>query len=351
MVSRTLLVVVLVGMAGIALAQSPSLPTNPMSGPGTPGFPGAGQNQPWNPPTRNINSVVGSVQSADNQPMDNVRVELRDIATGVVVGYSYTGMGGSFEFNQLPQGSYEVVALSGTQKAEERVQVNSMSTSVQLRLPTIKPNDGMGNRAISVSQYRIPDAARNELRKAQEASAKNKHDDAVKHLNRALEIQPNFAEALTARATYKLDQQDLEGAIDDLQHAVQGDANYALAYTVLGSVFNMQSKFDDALRSLQRAESLAPDVWQTHFELGRGYAGKGDYAASLKSLDRAEKLVPKDYPLLHLIRANDQMGLGQFAQAADELKSFIQKNPASPHVDQAKKMLEHAQASMETAQK
>lgn len=350
MVSRTLLVVVFAGMAGIALAQSPSLPNNPMSGYGSPGFPGGG-NQTWSGPNRNINSLVGSVQSADNQPLDNVRVELRDNATGVVVGYSYTGMGGSFEFNQLPQGSYEVVALSGAQKAEERVQVNSMNTNVQLRLPMVRPRDGMGNGTVSVSQFRIPDAARNELRKAQEASARNKHDDALKHLNRALEIQPNFAEALTARATYKLDEQDLDGAINDLQHAVQSDANCALAYTVLGSVFNMQSKFDEALRSLQRAETLAPDVWQTHFELGRSYAGKGDYAASLKSLDRAEKLVPRDFPLLHLVRANDQLGLGQFAQAANELQSFIQKNPASPHIDQAKKMLEQAQAGMETAQK
>src|SRR5579864_4134413 len=206
MVSRgSLLGVVLAGIAGISQAQSPSLsPNSPMNGvyPGAPGLPGQ-MGQPWNPAGRSVNSVVGSVRSDDNRPMDNVRVELRDASTGVVLGSSYTGISGSFEFHELPQGSYEVVAFAGAEKAEERIQVNSMGTSVQLRLPSTRAHDGMGNRTVSVSQYRVPEKSRQELRKAEEASAKNRHEDALKHLARALEICPNYAQALTVRATYK----------------------------------------------------------------------------------------------------------------------------------------------------
>jgi len=295
--------------------------------------------------------VVGSVRSDDNRPMDNVRVELRDASTGVVLGSSYTGISGSFEFHELPQGSYEVVAFAGAEKAEERIQVNSMGTSVQLRLPSTRAHDGMGNRTVSVSQYRVPEKSRQELRKAEEASAKNRHEDALKHLARALEICPNYAQALTVRATYKLDRQDFVGAIDDLEKAIQSDGNYALAYAVLGSALNVQAKFDDALHALQRAETLAPDVWQTHFEMARAYTGKNDYQASLRSLQRAEELAPNDYALVHLVRAHDLMGLGHFSDAANELQSFIKNNLQGPYTEQAKKLLEQAEAGMVTARK
>lgn len=353
MAFRTFLVgALLAGMAGIAVAQSPSLPPDGMNGSysNAPGMPGVGQmGHPWARGNQNANAVVGSVHTVDNQPLGNVRVELRDGSTGAVVGSSYTGMAGGFEFRELPQGSYEVVAVSGTQIVEERVQVNSMSTNVDLRLSESRPNDQLGNRTVSVNQYRIPDRAREELRKAKEASAKNKQEDAQRHLDRALELYPGYAEALTVRATYKLDQRDFDGAAADLQTAIQSDANCALAYTVLGSVQNVQGKFDDALRSLQRAETLAPDVWQTYFEMARSYSGKNAYAESIKALDRAQTTAPPGYPLIHLLRAHNMMALNRYSDAVTELQAFIQKNPAGPHTDQAKQMLERAQAAMNSA--
>jgi tetratricopeptide (TPR) repeat protein len=349
MVSRASLVgVVLAGIAGIAVAQSPGAQMGAVY-PGAPGLPGQ-MGQPWNTAGRSVNSVVGSVHSDDNLPMDNVRVELRDASTGVVLGSSYTGIGGNFEFRELPQGSYEVVAFAGAQKAEEHIQVNSMSTSVQLRLPA-RASDGLGNRTVSVSQYRVPEKSREELKKAEEASAKNKREDALRHLARALEICPNYADALTVRATYKLDGQDFAGAIDDLEKAIQSDGNYSLAYAVLGSALNVQNKFDDALHALQRAETLSPDVWQTHFEMARAYTGQNDYQASLRSLTRAEELAPNDYPLFHLLRAHDLIGLGHFSDAVNVLQPFIQKNPRGPYAEGAKKLLEQAQESMATARK
>lgn len=353
MVSRTFLVgVVLAGITGIAVAQSPSLSPNGMDGayPGAPGVPGTGQmGHVWTRGNQSVNSVVGSVHTDDNRPLGNVRVELRDGSTGAVLGSSYTGMAGSFEFRELPQGAYDVVAFSGTQTAEERVQVNSMSASVDLRLSGSRPTDGLGNRTVSVNEYHVPEGAREELRKAKEASAKNKHEDALRHLDRALELYPGYPEALTVRATYKLDQRDFEGAVSDLQLAIANDGNCALAYTVLGSAQNVQHKFDDALRSLERAETLAPDVWQTYFEVARAYSGKNEYAESLKALDRAQTLAPPGYPLIPLLRANNLMALSRYSDAVNELQAFIQKNPAGSHTDRAKQMLEQAQAAMSTA--
>jgi predicted Zn-dependent protease len=350
MVSRAVAVVVFaVSLITFAVAQGPPFGQN---GPPFPGQMG-GQSSLAQ---RQFSSISGSVRSANGQPMGNIRVELRDGSTGSIVNSAYTGAGGTFEFRGIPQGSYEVIASSGTQQVEERVDSGSMNAMVDLRLPSsaegnTAPNDGMGNRSVSVAQYKVPEAAREELRKAREASVKDKHDEAQRHLGKALDLAPNYADALTLRAIYKLDAKDVDGAIEDLNKAIENDANCALAYMALGSAFNMQSKFDDALRTLQRGESLAPDAWQAYFEMGRAYAGKSDFEAAVHALDRAQTLAPAEFPLIRLVRANALLSLNRYGDAAADLEAYLNKNPNGPEVAQAQRMLERARAGMATTQK
>jgi len=299
-------------------------------------------------PSRYSNSVSGSVRGADNRPLGNVHVELRD-ATGSIVGAVSTGNGGEFEFRQIAQGTYHVIATAGVDQAEERVDVNSWTTTVNLRLSGSgskpAPNDGAGG-TVSVAQYRVPERAREELRKAREASTKGKVTEAQNHVARALEIYPKYADALTMRAILKLAARNAEGAVQDLEQAIQYDGSYAMAYLVLGSAFNSEAKFDDAIRALQRGETLSPDAWQGYFEMGKAYLGKTDYAAALHELNRAQSLAPPDYPLIHLIRAHVLMQLDRYAEAVTDLQTYLEKNPEGADAELAQKMLDEAKASL-----
>jgi Flp pilus assembly protein TadD len=305
------------------------------------------------PTSRHSNSISGSVLGSDNKPMRDVRVELSDVHTGQVVNSSYTGLGGDFEFTQIPQGTYRVVAVSGTQQAEEVVEVSSWSSIVNLRLPSRgKSDDDAARRnTISVAQYRVPEKAREELRKAREASTKGRMDEAQSRVARALEIHPAYADALTFRAILKLTAKDTAGAVLDLEKAIECDGNYAMAYMVLGTAFNIQSKFDEAIRALERGESLAPDAWQAYFELGKAYAGKADFNAAVAKLDRAQTLAPPDYPLVRLVRAHVLMQLHRYSDAVADLLLYLEKKPNGQDSDLAQKMLEQAQEAMANAQK
>jgi tetratricopeptide (TPR) repeat protein len=286
------------------------------------------------------------VRSLDDKPLQDVRVELRD-STGVMVNTSYTGPGGSFEFTQISRGIYQIVATSGTQQAEERVAVDSLSTMVNLRLPISKAaRDDNGRNSVSVAQYQVPEKAREELKKAREASVKGRIAEAQEHLVKALEIYPDYADALTLRAILKLSARDTDGAVVDLEKAIQCDSNYAMAYLVLGSAYNTESKFDEAIRVLERGERLAPDAWQAYFELGKAYAGKNEYEAAVRQLDRAQSMAPSDYLLIHLVRAHVLMELSRFNDAVIDLQMYLEKNPSGPESDLALKMLEHAKASL-----
>ena len=345
MVSRAVALGVLaVSSLSLLLAQGPSF------GPNSSPFPGSMGNQMG----RQSTSITGSVRSADGQPMNNVRVELRDGTTGSIVNSAYTGMGGNFEFRQIPQGSYEVIASSGAQQVEERVESTQMHAMVDLRLPSpanTPPADGLGNRSVSVAQYRVSEAAREELKKARAATVKDKPDEAQKHLGKALDLSPNYADALTLRAIFKLDAKDVDSAVEDLDKAIQNDPNCAMAYMALGSALNMQGKFDDAIRNLQRAQSLAPDAWQSYFEMGRAYAGNNDFEPAVHALDHAQTLAPSEFPLIRLIRAHALLGLHKYGEAAADLEAYINRNPNGPDAALAQKMLTQARAGMASAQK
>lgn len=299
-----------------------------------------------NPSRVDNRSISGTVQDTMGNPLQNVRVELTD-GGGTVVNSAYTGPSGRFEFTRVAAGTYQIVATSGLQQASERVDASSFSNLVSIRMQgSGKPADGVEGDSISIAQYRVPAKAREAYRKAHSALEKGKLDDASKHLAKALEICPNYAEALTLRGILELNRQDSQAAVADLDKAIKADANYAMAYMVMGSALNMQSKFDEAIRALQRGESLAPTYWQAHFEMGKSYIGKADYPAALRQLERAESLAPEEYPLIYLLRAHALLSMKQFPEAMTALQAYLQKDPKGANVEQAQKMMEQAQAFM-----
>jgi len=322
------------------MGMDPSLPSQP-SFSNQNSMPGSrpGMNSP-----RGERSISGVIQDNQNNGLNDVRVELSD-ANGAMVGSVYTNPSGHFEFTRLAPGSYTVVATAGLQQASERVDATNFSNSVNVRMQGVgKPTDGVVGNSISIAQYRVPAKARDAYNKAHEDVEKGKTADAHKHLAKALELCPNYADALTLRAVLALNQRDPQSAIADLDKAIQADGNYAMAYMVMGSALNMQSKFDEAIRSLLRGQSLAPNYWQGYFELGKAYIGKADYPAALRQLERAQSLTPTDYPLISLLRGDALLAMKQFPEAMAALQAYLQKDPQGPASEQARKMLEQAQA-------
>jgi tetratricopeptide (TPR) repeat protein len=292
---------------------------------------------------RHSGSIEGTVKNLNGNSLKDVRVDLHNVGDGSVVASAYTSQNGAFEFGSVPEGSYEVVALSGLNQASERINVASFNSTVSLRLPISDvPHDGAGNNTISVAQYKIPPKARDEFIKSQEASRKSKPEEAEKHLARALEIYPDFSDALTVRAMGLL-MTNLPAAIADLEHAIKADGNNSLALTILGAAMNSQAKFDEALLYLQRSETLSPDRWQTYFELAKTNIGKSDFAAGLRYLDKTVSMMAQDYSPIHLLRGRALFSLHRYAEASGELEAYLQKEPNSQNAGAARNMRDQAQ--------
>jgi|SRR6185312_10303622 len=291
-------------------------------------------------------SLAGTVMDAtSSSPVSDARVEMRDI-NGNVLGSVYTNRQGGFDFGSVPQGRYHIAAFRGVSQVDDLVEVHSLNTTVNLRMAVDgRRASGYTGNTISVEQYKVPDKARNEFEKAQQASSKDRLDDAQKHLAKALEIYPGYADALTLRAVMNLGT-DTPAAVADLEKAIHSDGNYALAYTVLGAALNIQAKFDQALQTLEHGQSLAPDSWQSYFEMAKAYIGKTDYQAALHQLEKAQSLVHKEFPVMNLMKAQSLLGLKQYSNAVTELEAFLQKEPNGPNTATAEKMLQEARGQV-----
>ena len=292
-------------------------------------------------------SVTGLVTTFAGQPMKGARVEVRNIATGEVVGSAYTLDNGSFEISSIPTGTYDVVAQAGLSEARERVAFQGGDIALNLRLAQEGDSQVGGRNSVSVAQMKVPEKARKELKKAREAVQKQKIDDAQKYLAQAMEAYPNYAEALTLRGILKLDDKQYDAASQDLEAAIHSDPNYPLAYFALGATYNLLSRWDDATRALQRGLALEPNSWQGHFELSKTLIAQRQYEAALGQLGKAEGENDK-YAMIHLLKAHALLGLKNYPDAMAELETYLQREPNGTASVQAKQTLDKVRAFVAT---
>jgi len=287
-----------------------------------------------------VGRIAGTVATLDGRPQPDVLVQIRDFGTGRIIGSVHSNVAGGFSFDMLPYGNYEVVANEQAASVREEIEVREDVAVVNLRLNTsdsalVPPQSGL----VSLTELRAPRRARDAYQKAEQAIARNRSGEGSKNLQKALEIYPAYAPALTLRGVLSMDNNDLTAAVEDFDRAIHADDSYAVAYGAMASALNRLSKFDDALRAAERASSLSPNSWQPYFEMAKSYIAKSDYQRALQQLTDAQEHLTREYPALHLVRANALLGLKNYPDAANELKIFLKIAPRDPNASAAQETL------------
>jgi Flp pilus assembly protein TadD len=313
-----------------------------------PGPPWAGQGLSTNTVadgrSPNRATLIGSVRTFDNHPVANARVEVRDISSASGATSTYTSTSGDFEIDDLPAGTYEVIAYMGISEVHQQLIVQSARNFVTLRMGSNTNSEAGGSNTVSVQQFQVPGKARDAFRKAQAYADQLKLDEARKYIAKALSIYPQYAEAMALRGILKLDVNQPQDAAADLEQAVHFDSGYPVAYIALGAAYNMLSRFDDALRAIDRGLALSPMSWQAYFEMGKAYVGKGDFANAVKQLDKAQDLAPPKFALVHLVKAHALLGVKDYTDAMSELQAYLNRDPSGPKSEQARQTLERLRA-------
>ena len=331
----------LFAIAPLVLAQSLSLPDVSLrSNPAT--------MMSRNDANLNSSTISGSLVGRDGKPISDGEIQLQSLVTGTALAAASSSINGSFQFTNVPEGEYEIVAYRGIEEVRQRVSCSQARlNTVVLRMSIGQAGIGAGD-TVSVTALRVPEKARNLFARAEEAFHKNKLEEAWKQAQKALDVLPTYSEALTMRGILRIAKGDHIGGAQDLQASIKNDSNYPLAYFALGALQNLQGQFDQARQTLEQGLRVQPNSWHGYFELSKSMLGKSDYRSALKDIVKAESLGAK-YPPVYLVKAHALLGLKFYGEAATEFEHYLQLDPGGPNAADARKSLQAAQSFAETA--
>ena len=116
--------------------------------------------------------------------------------------------------------------------------------------------------------------------------AKNMHDQQIEELDKALELDPNYGDALNSIAYVYSDIGNYEKAIEYLKRYASispGDAN---PFDSMAELYFRMGKLDEAVAKYKEALEIKPDFFQSYWRVGYIFALKEEYTEALKWVDK-----------------------------------------------------------------
>src|SRR6185295_12825971 len=176
----------------------------------------------------NSNSISGHVSNDQHMPLADLRVELLNEVDSVIRTVKTDGSG-LFVFRKLSDGTFQVrVQTSGTNYVSQTKRVElarphgfgATSEELDFVLMTAKGNTGSAAKPGVVFVQEVPEAARKQYQKGSELLEKsNKRQEAFAALKSAIDIFPQYFDALEMLGTEQVKDAQYEAAIPLLTKA------------------------------------------------------------------------------------------------------------------------------------
>ena len=152
------------------------------------------------------------------------------------------------------------------------------------------------------------------------------YEKAITHYTKAIELNPNFAEAHCNRGLVYANKDDLNSAIQDFNTAIELNPNFAEAYYNRGFAYNNKGDFDTAIKDFDTAIHLNPNYMEAYNNRGCVYNSKGDFDTAIKDLDTAIHLNP-NYMEAYNNRGFVYNSKGDFDTAIKDYQKAIELDP------------------------
>ncbi|TRT53867.1 MAG: tetratricopeptide repeat protein, partial [Microcystis aeruginosa Ma_QC_C_20070703_M131] len=140
-----------------------------------------------------------------------------------------------------------------------------------------------------------------------------KYELALADYNKAIDINPNFAEAYNNRGNLYSNQQKYELALADYNKAIDINPNYANAYYNRGLLYYNQQKYELALSDYSKAIDINPNYANAYYNRGVLYKDLQKYDLALSDYNKAIDINP------NLAEAYNNRGVLYYNQQKYEL--------------------------------
>ena len=208
------------------------------------------------PLQQNGNSISGHVSDNQRTPIRDLRVELLN-EVDTVIQTTKTDASGLFVFRKLSDGTFQVkVHASGTSYVSQtkRVELSRPSgfgaifEEVDFVLSAPRATSSSVKPGVVFAQD-VPELARKQYQRATELLQKERREEGVAALNKAIEIYPQYFDALEMLGSEHVKQQEYEHAVPPLKKALEINARAYPSWYALGVAQYNLKQLPDAVES------------------------------------------------------------------------------------------------------
>jgi len=119
-------------------------------------------------------------------------------------------------------------------------------------------------------------------------------EEAKKHFLKAVELDPNFAEAYNNLGLVYTEMGDEEKATEAFTKAVQLDPSLPAAYNNLGYIFYKQGSYEQAIEMYHQALGKSPNSSSAYTNLGNAYFKLGKKKEAVEAWQKAVEIDPQN---------------------------------------------------------
>jgi Tfp pilus assembly protein PilF len=292
--------------------------------------------------------ITGQISSPDGRKnIEFVSVRL-ERAGGSLVDQRTTDSMGRFRFSRLNPGQYVVSAKSpGFSVAPQAVDLSRFIPRAFLLLQLTPDTSLFANKVAraGVIDASVPEKARKEMDKAHEALAAKKTEDGILHLQKAINIFPDYFEAKMLLGSTYLDAGQLSKAEDAFLAASKVEPKSTLPLISLGELLRRQKNYPRAQQVLQEALKLDEAAWVGHYTLARVYWENNDIVNAGRQVGRTIQLNPQ-FAEAHLLGGNVFMRIGMPKNALVEYEEYLRLAPNGAMAANTKELVQKLRNSL-----
>jgi tetratricopeptide (TPR) repeat protein len=318
----------------------------------------SGQVERGVPGSAAAHSIRGRVFLPSGAPAEGpLRVTLRTSAQSVV-SETFTDSVGNFEFRLVPNGNYEIVVWE-TNRFEttvERIEVFARSARTftqNLFLREKQPESPARAKAGVVSarslEGAIPKAARKAYEQGTKEARRGHAEKAVAHFQRALELHPDYLEALNDLGVQYMKLNRSADARAAFQRALEIDPRAPHPYVNIGVLHLHERAFAEAAACFERAVELDPGNWSSRMLLGLALFQMNELDRAQSEWEKALSLgEPPTVSIVRLHLANLFLRRRDLAKAIEQSEKYLKEVPDAANAGDVRERIAQMRRALRT---
>lgn len=195
------------------------------------------------------------------------------------------------------------------------------------------------NALVSASNLAVPNRARKEFEKATDLVRHQELQEAIKRLNKAIHLYPQYAVAYNNLAVIYGQLSDRVHEDEALQKAISVNPNFALGYVNLGRIEMKANNYPAAEPFLAKAAELNPGDVNALILLSYSEFMDKSFDAAIANTRKAHAL-QQSHAFAHRVAARVFEQQKRRADAIAELETFLKEEPSGPRADAARQEID-----------